>query len=341
MHGLSCPLASASTKHREQSLPTLSGSSLRCQQLLQTWPLSWTSMDVTPVPARLQPPAREHAHTFHSDFFDLFGFLINPLLPPDFLSCAHQFLQFLNLLFERKWESFRDKLGEKTPVSLGAWLLRRKLQAGADGLSCAQTTRTAPARHVLPVQRSSRTLSQCLLLSLTGWGCCCPTDLAHRGEEQNPWESIRWLRHESTYGEERGGELGLLTVLACRAVRLSADAGSCMNMLPSPAFPLPGTEDPPAGGQTDRQAHLPTPWYHHRPSFCSTPKLFKDSKAAQPRHSRRSRFLCLHLPPEPSSPAKRLEKHPGPAAHGALPQHSCRQKPVEALNHVLLCRGFW
>lgn len=178
MHRLSCPLASASTKHREQRLPTLSSSSPSCQQLLQTRPLSRTSTDVTPVPAQLQPPQRERAHTFHSDFFDLFGFLINPLLPPDFLGCAHQFLQFLNLLFGSKRESFRDKLGEKTPVSLGARLLRRKLQARADGLSCAGTIRTAPARHMLPVQSSSPSASS----SLSGDGAAAAPQTLSMGE---------------------------------------------------------------------------------------------------------------------------------------------------------------
>lgn len=173
MHRFSCLLASVSTKHREQRLPTPSSSSPSCQQLLQTRPLSWTSMDTTPAPARLQPPPRECAHTFHGDFFDLFGFLINPLLPPDFLGCAHQFLQFLNLLFGNEQESFRNKLGEKTPVSLGARLLRRKMQARADGLSSAQMTHRAQARHVLPVQRSSPMLSQYLLLS-HGMGLMLP-----------------------------------------------------------------------------------------------------------------------------------------------------------------------
>lgn len=87
---------------------------------------------------------------------------------------------------------------------------------------------------------------------LTGWGCCRPADLKHRGEEQNPRESTRWLRHERARGE-----LGLLTVLGCRSVHLSADTGSRVKMPPSPAFPLPGMEDPPAGGQTNRQAGTP------------------------------------------------------------------------------------
>lgn len=39
--------------------------------------------------------------------------------------------------------NFREKPGEKTPVSLGARLLRRKMQARADGLSCTQMTRAA------------------------------------------------------------------------------------------------------------------------------------------------------------------------------------------------------
>ena len=110
------------------------------------------------------------------------------------------------------------------------------------------------------------------------------------------------------------GNLGLLTVLAHRAAHLSADAGSRVKLLSSPGFPLPGTEDPPQEDrQTDRQAHLPTPRYHRRPSSCSTPKLFKASKAAQPRHSRCSRFLlCLRLPPRPSSPAKKAGETPRP-----------------------------
>lgn len=91
--------------------------------------------------------------------------------------------------------------------------------------------------------------------------------------------------------------------------------------LPSPSHGRPSSR------RTDRQAHLPTPQYHCRPSSCSTPKLFKDLNAAQPRHRRCPRFLLCHrLPPWPSSPAKKLKKHPGPAAHGALPQHSSQQK---------------
>ena len=96
---------------------------------------------------------------------------------------------------------------------------------------------------------------------------------------------------------QRGeGNLGLLMVLAHRAAHLSADAGSRVKMLSSPGFPLPGTEDPPQEDrQTDRQAHLPTPRYHCRPSSCSTPKLFKASKAAQAQAQ-----PLLSLPPLPA-----------------------------------------
>lgn len=37
--------------------------------------------------------------TFHSDFFDLLGFLVDPFFPADFLSRTHQLLEFLDLLF--------------------------------------------------------------------------------------------------------------------------------------------------------------------------------------------------------------------------------------------------
>lgn len=130
---------------------------------------------------------------------------------------------------------------------------------------------------------------------------------------------------------EGRGELGLLAVLACRAVCLPADTGSCVKVLPSPAFPLPGVEDPPAGGQTDRQAHLPTPRYHCQPSSCSTPKLFKDSKAAQPRHSRCSRF-----PPQPAFTSSAF--HSSKRA-GETPRPCCPPSSSPALLSAKAGRG--
>lgn len=142
--GFSCPLASAPPKTGSRHCPH--------QGALPN--LSWTTLALS----RLQLLLREPARTFHSDFFDLFGFLLNPLLPSDFLSCTHEFLQFLNLLFGSKGKT-SEKLGEKSPGSRAV---------GKEAVELRMDTGTALARCVLPAQRSGHTLSQCLLLSPLG-----------------------------------------------------------------------------------------------------------------------------------------------------------------------------
>lgn len=108
--------------------------------------------------------------TFHGDLLDLFGFLINPLLPPDFLCCAHQFLQLLDLLVGSKWEHVREKPGKRSLASLGAQL--QKSKAGADDPS--HTQHAAPPQHqlhTLPVPPAP-----CRM------GLLLPADLQHGGK---------------------------------------------------------------------------------------------------------------------------------------------------------------
>lgn len=156
-------------------------------------------------------------------------------------------------------------------------------------------------------EAAARSPSAFSSLPLVGWGCCCPTDLEHRGKEQNPRESTCWLRQERRTGAADGP-----------CVQGSPSASRCGTVCEDAAFsslPSPGHGRPSTG-----QTHLPSPWHHCRPSSCSTPELFKVLETAQPKHSICFGFLfCLLLPPQPSSPAQHLEKYPGVLPTEPLP----------------------
>lgn len=231
MQGFSESLAISLYQTQGAGSATLSSSFLSSQQLLQT------QAPAAVAHACLQPVPREGARTFHSDFFDLFGFLIHPLLPPDFLSCTHHFFQFLNLLFRSKEETFRDKQGEKILVILAAGPLRREMQA-RDSLSCAESlAQHQPATYS---QSKEAVICSASVLSPLPWDEDAAALQTFSMEEKSKplWNNL--AGQDVRASTERREDLGLQMVLVCKAAYLSAHEGSCVKILPSPDFPVPG-----------------------------------------------------------------------------------------------------
>lgn len=58
-------------------------------------------------------PLQKYTSTFHSDFFDLLGFLINPFLPADFFCGTHELLQLLYFLHGKERQNNVKKEAKK------------------------------------------------------------------------------------------------------------------------------------------------------------------------------------------------------------------------------------
>lgn len=201
-----------------------------------------------------------------------------------------------------------------------ARLARRRLQAGAGSLSRTEEPGTL-------CQSREAAISSPHAFSCHGMGLLLPQTLSMGEKSKTPGKAQAGQDMRApTEGRGDCGAAGRPCVqgsLAASRYRVMCE-GAFSSSLPPPWHGRPSES------RTDRQGP-PTPWYHHRPSSCMTQRLHSPSCLV---------LLCLHLPPQLSSPAGELEEHSSPAAHRALPQCSCQQKPLKALNHVFLCWGF-